>query len=115
VRQVAAALGLDVVIVAPGGLGVSFDVLATNYSMLKEHGVKLKGVVLNKVNPAKREMNVNYYRKALERWGVPLMGVIPEEASLPLLSMKAFHKILPQEPPPPPPVLTGHVLSLSPY
>ena len=39
VRQVAAALGLDVVIVAPGGLGVSFDVLATNYSMLKEHGV----------------------------------------------------------------------------
>jgi hypothetical protein len=82
---------------------VPHPVLTGHDASLLRAQVKLKGVVLNKVNPAKREMNVNYYRKALERWGVPLMGVIPEEASLPLLSMKAFHKILPQEPPPLPP------------
>jgi hypothetical protein len=39
---------LDVVLVVPGGIGVSFDVLATNYALLKEHGVTLKGVMLNK-------------------------------------------------------------------
>ena len=33
------------------GKQVSFDVLAVNYSMLKEYGVKLKGVILNKVLP----------------------------------------------------------------
>jgi len=50
---VAAILGLDVVLVVPGGIGVSFDVLATNYALLKLHGVALKGVILNKVEPSK--------------------------------------------------------------
>ncbi len=39
------------VLVVPGGIGVSYDVLATNYALLKEHGVALKGVILNKVLP----------------------------------------------------------------
>jgi phosphate acetyltransferase len=46
--QVAAALGLDVVMVAPGGLGSSFDLLSINCCMLRHHGVRVKGVILNK-------------------------------------------------------------------
>lgn len=92
--QVAAILGLDVVLVVPGGIGVSFDVLATNYALLKQHGVALKGVILNKVEPSKMEQNRIYYKKALDRWGVPLMGIIPSDIELPLLSMKSFAQIL---------------------
>jgi hypothetical protein len=37
--QVAGALGVDVVMIAPGGLGVSFDQLAMNKALLEKHGV----------------------------------------------------------------------------
>ena len=40
--QVAAALGMDAICVAPGGLGSSFDQLALNREMLRSHGVNLK-------------------------------------------------------------------------
>jgi len=92
--QVAAELDLDVVMVAPGGLGVSFDVLAANHALLKEHGVRLKGVVLNKVDEKKKDMIEHYYRKALQRIDIPLLGVIPSDAELPLLSMKSFSRLL---------------------
>ena len=35
----AGALGVDVVMIAPGGLGVSFDQLAMNKALLEKHGV----------------------------------------------------------------------------
>lgn len=47
--QIAGALGVDVVIIAPGGLGVSFDQLALNKALLEVHGAHLRGVILNKV------------------------------------------------------------------
>eukprot|EP00287_Rhodomonas_sp_CCMP768_P028274 CAMPEP_0202846606 /NCGR_PEP_ID=MMETSP1389-20130828/73237_1 /ASSEMBLY_ACC=CAM_ASM_000865 /TAXON_ID=302021 /ORGANISM="Rhodomonas sp., Strain CCMP768" /LENGTH=146 /DNA_ID=CAMNT_0049524197 /DNA_START=1 /DNA_END=437 /DNA_ORIENTATION=+ len=95
--QVAAALGIDVVIVAPGGLGISFDMLAVNFAALKEHGVKLKGVVLNKVDPDKLPMIVHYYEKALNMWGVPLMGVVPDDPTLSHVSMRSFARLLKAE------------------
>lgn len=54
--QVASALGMDAICVALGGLGSSFDQLALNREMLEKHGVKLRGVILNKVNPEKMDM-----------------------------------------------------------
>ncbi len=51
VAQVAAALGLECIIVAPGGLGQSFDLLSINLALLEKHGVRLKGVILNRVPP----------------------------------------------------------------
>ena len=55
---------------------------ATNCALLKEHGVSLKGVILNKVDPSKIDQNRIYYEKALKRWGVPLMGVIPSDVEV---------------------------------
>jgi phosphate acetyltransferase len=49
--QVAGALGVDVVIIAEGGLGRSFDKLALNKALLEKHGARLRGVILNKVGP----------------------------------------------------------------
>lgn len=65
--QVARALGLDVVLVALGGLGSSFDELACNKAMLDCHGVRLRGVVLNQVLPDKLDMVKEYYGRALAR------------------------------------------------
>ncbi|POM80466.1 hypothetical protein PHPALM_1695, partial [Phytophthora palmivora] len=54
--QVAAELKIDAVCVALGGLGSSFDQLAMNREMLKQNNVRLRGVILNKVNPKKMDM-----------------------------------------------------------
>ena len=80
--KVAAALGLDAILVAPGGLGSSFDELATNKAICDAHGVKVRGVILNKVHPNKCEMISAYFAKALARWDVPLLGCVPFEADL---------------------------------
>lgn len=47
---------MDVVCVALGGLGSSFDQLAMNRELLVKHNVRLRGVILNKVNPHKMDM-----------------------------------------------------------
>jgi dethiobiotin synthetase len=64
--QVAGALGLEVVIIAPGGLGISFDQLALNKALLEKHGARLRGVILNKVEPAKYDMVKDYYSRQLK-------------------------------------------------
>lgn len=47
--QVASAIGADVVLVCLGGLGSSFDELALNRAMLRQHGARLRGVIVNQV------------------------------------------------------------------
>ncbi|KAG7395176.1 hypothetical protein PHYBOEH_004157 [Phytophthora boehmeriae] len=83
--RIAAELGVDMVLVANGGLGSAFDDLALNYSMCKSHGVKIRGVILNKVRRDRVAMLREYFPKAMKLWGedVPLIGVVP---NLPALS-----------------------------
>jgi len=76
---VAKAVGADVVLVANGGIGSAFDELEMNRAVLKESGVRLRGVVVNKVVPDKVDMIRDYFGRAIkERWGVPLLGVVPD-------------------------------------
>lgn len=51
-----AKLNMDVVCIALGGLGSSFDQLAMNRELLVKHNVRMRGVILNKVNPQKMDM-----------------------------------------------------------
>ena len=82
--QVAALLGADVVLIANGGLGSAFDELDMNRAMCKEAGATIRGVIINKVQPDKLDMVRDYLGRLLEqRWGVPLLGVVPD---LPFLS-----------------------------
>ena len=82
--QVAALLGADVVLIANGGLGSAFDELDMNRAMCKEADARIRGVIINKVQPDKVEMVRDYLGRLLEqRWGVPLLGVVPD---LPFLS-----------------------------
>jgi len=91
--QVAADLGLDMVIIASGGLGSSHDELALNISMCHQHGVKIRGVILNRVKESKREMILDYFPKTLEKWGIPLIGCVPYNEFLSNPTVKDFENL----------------------
>lgn len=91
--QVAKLLNLDVVIVAPGGIGSSFDELALNINMCKLHNVNVRGVILNRVKDEKRKTVQTYITKALQRWNIPLIGCIPYNQFLSAPSMEDFENL----------------------
>lgn len=88
--QVAAKLGLDMVIIASGGLGSAHDELALNLAMCRHYGVKVRGIILNKVLDDKRDMILEYFPKTLSKWGVPLIGCVPYNAFLSNPTIKDF-------------------------
>ena len=88
---VAKLLGADVLLVCNGGLGSAFDELEMNRALCNEHGVRVRGVLLNKVRHDKVDMVRDYMGRVLkERWGVPLVGVVPD---LPFLSKASLADI----------------------
>jgi phosphate acetyltransferase len=91
--QVAAILGVPMVLVARGGLGSAFDELALNKTLCEKHGVKIAGVILNRVLPDKREMVIDYMTKGLARWNIPLVGCIPYDPFLSNPMMKDFEHL----------------------
>lgn len=88
--KVAALLGLDVIIIASGGLGSAYDELALNIAMCQAHGVKVRGVILNRVLEDKRAMIEEYFPKALKNWNIPLIGCVPYNAFLNAPTLKDF-------------------------
>lgn len=91
--QVASSLGLDIVLIATGGIGSAFDELALNKELCDRMGIRLRGVILNRVYPEKREMVIRYISKALKRWAVPLIGCLPFDMLLNTPSMKDFESL----------------------
>ena len=91
--QVAALLKIPVILITTGGLGSAFDDLARNKAVCDKHGVPVKGVILNRVYPEKREMIIRYMSKALERWDIPLVGCIPYDPFLSNPSLKDFEDL----------------------
>jgi phosphate acetyltransferase len=75
--RIAKELGLDIAIIATGGLGSAFDELALNLEMCASYGVRVRGVILNKVLPEKRAMILEYFPKCLKALNIPLLGCIP--------------------------------------
>lgn len=75
--KVAKELGIEMVIIASGGLGSAFDELSLNLCVCKQYGVKVRGVILNRVKEDKRDMILEYFPKALKQWDIPLIGCIP--------------------------------------
>ena len=89
--KAAALVGADVVLVTNGGLGKAFDELEMNRQMFASEGVKVRGVVLNKVMPDKVEQVRQKMGKVMmERWGIPLLGVVPD---LPYLGSSSLRDI----------------------
>jgi len=91
--RVASILGLDMVLIVNGGLGSAFDELALNRLMCQHHGVRIRGVLLNKVMHDKFDMIGEYFAKALARWDIPLLGVVPDASSLASPTMIDFEQL----------------------
>jgi dethiobiotin synthetase len=71
----ASLIGADMVLVANGGLGSAFDELELNRILCQHYGVRVAGVIINKVIPEKYEDIKHYMGKAMmQAWGIPLLG-----------------------------------------
>ena len=90
---VAKQLGLDMIIIASGGLGSSFDAIALNKALCDTLGVNIKGIILNRVLKEKQTMIESYFKKALSRWNIPLLGCIPFDPFLSNPTMKDFETL----------------------
>jgi len=88
---VAKLLGAKVIIISSGGIGRPIDEIVLNKALFEKQGVKLLGVVINKVLPAKFDKINRLIRKGLARIGVNVLGVIPYN---PLLSYPTIGQIL---------------------
>lgn len=91
--DVAKLLDLEVILVSTGGVGAAFDQLALNKVLLESRGVKVRGIILNKVFPEKREMVLEYIPKALKKWNIPLVGCIPYSPLLQAPTMRDFEDL----------------------
>jgi hypothetical protein len=62
---------------------LQFDELELNRVLCQHYGVRIAGVVINKVIPDKLEQTRHYMGKAMRQaWGVPLLGCIPDRPFL---------------------------------
>ena len=91
--RVASELGLDIVIIASGGLGSAYDELAMNIAMCQQYGVRIHGVILNRVLDSKRDMILEYIPKSLKKWDIPLIGCVPFNDFLNTPAIKDFETL----------------------
>jgi len=94
--QVSSWLGARMVLVANGGLGASFDELELNRVLCEKYGVDIAGVVINKVKQDKYEQTKEYLGKVMySRWGVPLLGCIPDRSFLGSPALSDLERLFP--------------------
>ncbi|MFH1888493.1 MAG: AAA family ATPase [Candidatus Omnitrophota bacterium] len=79
---VAKLLRSKVVLISSGGIGRPIDEIVLNKALFEKEGVKLLGVIVNKVKPEKFEKVSRLMKKGLKRKGIDLLGVIPYKPSL---------------------------------
>ena len=88
---VAKLLGSKVIIISSGGIGRPTDEIVLNKTLFEKEGVKVLGVIINKVLPEKFDKINNLVRKGLARKGVDVLGVIPYR---PMLSYPTVEQVL---------------------
>lgn len=91
---VAADLDVEVILVSSAGIGAAFDQLAVNKALFDMHRVKIKALLLNRVEESRRQTLMEYFPKAVRRWDIPLAGCIPFNNFLDLPTIKDFENLL---------------------
>ena len=84
-------LGSRVVIVSSGGIGRPIDEIMLNRALFEKEGVKIAGVIINKVKPEKYDKVNRIVRIGLEKKGLKVLGVIPYKK---LLSAPTISQVL---------------------
>ncbi len=88
---VAKLLGSKVIIISSGGVGRPIDEIILNKALFEKEGVKVLGVIINKVLPNKFDKINSLVRKGLVRKGVDVLGVLPYD---PLLARPTIEQVL---------------------
>ena len=88
---VARMLGASAIIVSEGGVGRPIDEIVLNAALFERQGVHVGGAIVNKVNLAARPDLGRVLEKGLERFGIPLLGVLPYR---PILSNPTLAMVL---------------------
>lgn len=89
--SVAKLLGSKVIIISSGGIGRPIDEIILNKALFDKEGVKVLGVIVNKVLASKFDKINQLVRKGLGRLGINVLGVIPYD---PMLSRFTIEQIL---------------------
>lgn len=89
--RVAKLLGSKVIIVSSGGVGRPIDEILLNKALFEKEGVRVAGVIVNKVLLEKFEKIKKLVKIGLARKGIDLLGVIPYK---PLLSYPKINQLL---------------------
>ena len=88
---VAKLVGSKVIIISSGGIGRPIDEIILNKALFELEGVKVLGVIINKVLPEKFEKINRLVRRGLERKRIDVLGVVPYN---PMLSWPTIEQIL---------------------
>ncbi|MFA5200284.1 MAG: AAA family ATPase, partial [Candidatus Omnitrophota bacterium] len=88
---VARLLGSKVIIISSGGVGRPIDEIILNKALFEKEGVKVLGVIVNKVLPNKFDKINRLVRKGLERKGLKVLGVLPYD---PMLARPSIEQVL---------------------
>jgi hypothetical protein len=75
--EVASLLDAEIVLVTCGGIGRPIDEIMLNKPTFDAHGVRILGVIINKVFPEKYDKINTFVRKGLEKRNIEVLGVIP--------------------------------------
>jgi hypothetical protein len=92
--DVAKALGASVIMIVEGGIGSTIDELNVNLALFREQGVPIHGVIINKVLTEKMDKVRYLVGKKLERWGIPLLGILPYDKNLTHPIMETIRKAI---------------------
>ncbi len=88
--RVAKLLDSSVILVSCGGIGKPVDEILLNKALFEKEGVKVSGVIINKVIPDKVEQVRDYTGRALAWHGLDLIGVLP---NVPFLSEPTLREV----------------------
>lgn len=92
--SVARLLRSDVILITGGGIGRPIDEIMLNKALFDKEGVKLTGVIINKVLPDKYNKINRLVRLGLERKGIKVLGVIPYKKTLSIPSLEQLREEL---------------------
>ncbi len=79
---VAKLLDAKVVLISSGGIGRPIDEILLNAALFEKYGVKIAGVIINKVLRDKYDRISEFVRKGLKRHGIDVLGVMPYQKVL---------------------------------
>lgn len=91
---VARLLDTNVMLISSGGVGKPIDEVMLNKALLDKEGVKLAGVIVNKVLPEKYERISRLARKGLEQKGLNVFGMLPYQKILDIPTMREIKEEL---------------------